>query len=160
MNIATLLFVPKGAVEKAAFATGALILIAVGFLVAVAPMVNPFLGVIAFFVGLVAMYCWVVLWIKRLHGAGASGWWTVLIVLGWMILDSVVEFAVLGALGVDMMALSRQGGGDFGAMMAQIEAVTEQAALPSAIASAAVSLVVALGFNAVLPAGRARKEAA
>ncbi|MEQ8406509.1 MAG: DUF805 domain-containing protein [Oceanicaulis sp.] len=158
MNIGALLFNPKGAVGKSAFLTGAVILVVVGFLTAMAPLVNPLLGVLAFFVGLVAIYCWVALWIKRLHGAGASGWWTVLIVLGWIIVDSVVEFAVLGALGIDFAGMM-SGGGDFAEMMAQMEAMTEQVLLPTSISSAIVSLAVALGLNAILPAGREANRA-
>lgn len=151
MSIVHALFVPKGAVTKSGFMVAALVLIALGAVSDGLGVFVPMLGPFLFFLGLVITYCWVALWIKRFHAAGTSGWWTVLVVLGWIVIESVVAFSILMGAGLDLETLAS---GDNAAIQAVMTEVVQDAAVPSLIGSVLVSLVVALGLNAVLPAGR------
>lgn len=148
MSIVHALFVPQGSLTKSGFIVAAGLLIAVGVLQNVVGVAAPALGPLMFFVGLVTAYCWVAVWIKRFHEGGMSGWWTILVVLAWLIMQTVAFFVALAAAGLDMSIFM---GGD----QAAIEAAMEPAQIPVAIASTVVSVVVAFGLNAILPAGKA-----
>jgi len=155
MTIVHALFVPKGTIDKSGFMVAALLLIALGAGTDVLSFTAPMLGPALFFVGLLFAYCWVALWIKRFHAAGASGWWTVLVVLVWIILESIVMFTIIMSSGLEMETLIS---GDNAAVQAAMTEAAAQAAIPSLIGSAVVSLVVALGLNAILPDGRYKSE--
>ena len=151
MSLLHALFVPKGAVTKSGFAVAAAVLIALGVLVDLGSPVHRLLAVLGFFVNLVLTYCWVALWIKRFHAAGTSGWWTVLVVLGWLIVLFAAIFAVLLGSGLD---LSLFADGDQAAAQAAMEEIMVSARYPILIVSTVISAIVAFGLNAMLPAGR------
>ncbi|MGJ3232892.1 MAG: hypothetical protein ACFE0P_13970 [Oceanicaulis sp.] len=155
MNIVHALFVPNGTISKSGFLIAALVLIAVGVVSDWVSFAMPSLAPVFFFIGLVAAYCWVALWIKRFHAAGTSGWWTILVAFVWLIVEMIVGFAVIAASGLDMSVFAS---GDSEAIQAAMEPAVEAAAVPAMIASVVVSLVIALGLNAILPEGRWRAD--
>lgn len=151
MNIVHALFVPNGTISKSGFAVAAAILIVAGLITDALGVTTPMLGPLLFFIGILFAYCWVALWIKRFHEAGTSGWWTVLVVLVWLIIESVVGFSVIMGAGFDPSIFAS---GDPAAIEAAMEPVVQAAFLPSLIASAVVSVIIAFGLNAILPAGK------
>lgn len=152
---AGLFFNPQGRITKAQFQTGALVLIALGFVLALIPVVFGGMALMAassvvLIIQLVTYWCWIALWVKRLHQGSITGWMTVLVVLGWFFLSSIVGTVVTVTLAPELMSASPQGG-DFMEMMQQSMEASREIALPSAIASAIVSAVYVLILNAVLP---------
>ncbi len=156
MNAATF-FVPQGRLSRGQFQTAALVLIAIGFVSALGGLVPGAtaamaIGSLTTLLGLVVAYMWVVIWIKRLHNAKVTGWMTILVVIGWMILSYLVSTTVQGMVAPDMNdaiadAMMNDG---FGGMMEATAAYGPQLALPSAISGAIVSLIYALGLNMIL----------
>ncbi|MEQ8435001.1 MAG: hypothetical protein RIA71_12235 [Oceanicaulis sp.] len=156
MSLVHALFVPKGTISKSGFAVAAVILIAVGLVSDAIEMALPALGPVLFFLALVLAYCWVVAWIKRLHAAGASGWWTVLVVFLWLVAQVIAGSIVLLGAGLDPSLFA---GGDNQAIQAAMEPVVEAATVPILIVSTLISAAFAFGLNAVLPAGRGANRA-
>jgi uncharacterized membrane protein YhaH (DUF805 family) len=156
MNIVHALFVPKGTISKIGFALASVILIATGLATDGLELVAPALGPVIFFLGLLVIYCWVAAWIKRFNAAGLSPWWTVLVVLLWVIAQGIAGFVVLLGSGLDPSLFA---GGDSQAIQAAIEPVSEAAAVPVLIVSTIISTVFAFGLNAVLPAGKGANRA-
>ncbi len=151
MSIVHALFVPKGTISKSGFAVAAVILIAISLVSDGLELVVPALSPVLFFLGLVVVYCWVAAWIKRFHAAGTSGWWTVLVVLLWLIVQGVAGFFVLLGSGLDPSIFA---GGDSQAIQAEMEPVVQAATVPILIVSTLISAAFAFGLNAVLPAGK------
>ncbi|XBQ15993.1 MAG: DUF805 domain-containing protein [Oceanicaulis sp.] len=150
MSIAHALFVPNGRISKGGFATGAIILIVIGFVSGIIPLFMSMAAAtgITTLLGIVVAYCWVALWIKRFHQGGMSGWWTVLVVIVWMIANYAVGQAVILMSGIDMSAM--QGSTNFSEIMAMSQEIARETALPTAIANAVVSAIFAFGLNAFL----------
>lgn len=152
---AGLFFNPQGRITKAQFQTGALVLIALGFVLAVLPLAASGTAMMAIsslttLIGLVAMWCWIALWVKRLHQGGQTGWLTVLIVLGWIILSNIVGTVVTLMIAPDLMTMSPSDGNFMQVIQESMERA-RQVAIPSAIANAVVSLVYVFAVNALLP---------
>ena len=69
-----LLFSPSGRLAPGPFMTGAIVLSVLLFVVKVLPLVSVSVAGIAGIIGLVLIYCWFALFIKRYHDAGKTGW--------------------------------------------------------------------------------------
>lgn len=156
MNAATF-FNPQGRMSKGQFQTAFLVLVVLGFINALSPLVPGAaaamaVGSLSFFVGLVIAYMWVAIWIKRLHNGNITGWMTILIVFGWLILNSVVGQVLQMVLVPDASEIMERAMTDdgFGGMMAAMGEVSRQVAIPSAIAGAVVSAAYAFLLNSVL----------
>lgn len=153
---AGLFFNPQGRITKSQFQTGALVLIAIGFVLALIPLLAPgsaFLAVssLTSLIGFVTYWCWIALWVKRLHQGGQTGWLTVMLVLGWIFVSTIVSTTLTATLAPDMMAMSGSGRGDFMEMMRESMAASREIAIPAAIAAAIVSLVYVFVVNLLLP---------
>jgi len=142
MDYPTLLLNPQGRIGPSDFQRGALILIAIGFVLAILPLVSfalSFLGIL----GLVLIYPWAVIWIKRLHDAGQSGWMFIAVALAWfvvsLIVGGIVSALFMGDVAADMAKVDPE---DFGALMRASVEASRATILPSAILNA----VVAYGF--------------
>ena len=151
MTILHALFVPKGTISKSAFALVSAILIGVSLVSDGLEMLVPVLSPVLFFLGLVVIYCWIAAWIKRFQAAGASGWWTILVVFAWLVVQGIASFIVLMGSGLDPSLFA---GADSQSIQAAMEPISEAAAVPVLIVSTIISAAFAFGLNAVLPAGR------
>jgi uncharacterized membrane protein YhaH (DUF805 family) len=60
---------------------GAAVLIALGFFLNALPLINYSIKNATDFLQIFTIWSWVVLFIKRLHDGGRSGWYTILIML-------------------------------------------------------------------------------
>lgn len=146
-----LLFSPSGRIGPGQFMSGATILIAISLILALVPIFVPALGMLGI-VGIVLLWCWIVLWIKRYHDGGKSGWMCllpiiVLIVLG-MILGAVMAGIFVDTSAAEAMAEAVEAGDMAGVMeFAGKGGMTTMGAIINAVASAALSYVVAMVFN-------------
>lgn len=153
---AALFFSPNGRITKQQFQLGALVLIGIAFVLALIQSSIPVvaamaIGIPVFLFQLVMYYTWVALWIKRLHQAGQTGWMTILLVIGWFLLSSVVGTIITFSMAPELMSMSGSGSTDFMEIMQESMEASRAIALPSAIAGAVVSAVYVFLLNALLP---------
>ena len=76
-----LFFSPQGRISSAEFMRGGFILVLIAIGLGLVMLVNPVVGKILAIADIVLMYAWAVLWIKRLHEGGKSGWMFFLYIL-------------------------------------------------------------------------------
>jgi len=158
---AGLFFSPQGRITKGQFQTGAFVLIAISFVFAVLPAViggTALMAVSAIttLIGLVMIWCWIALWVKRLHQGGITGWMTILLALGWFFVNSIVGTVVTAVLAPDLMSMEPSG--DFMEMMQQSMEASRAVAIPSAIAGAVVSILYVFVANAALPSNEGENK--
>ena len=158
-----LLFSPKGRINSGAFSKAAIILIALMFLLSVSSLISVKIGLFLNLIGLIVIWCWIAVWIKRYHDSGRSGWMSLIPIIIWVIggyiLSSVVTNMVVPA---DLMAefetsvteiLQTDG---FGAMIGEMfngelaQKISKISTLPTSIAGAVWSALIAFGFNAII----------
>lgn len=150
MSLMTVLFAPNGRINPSQFQTGALVLLGIGFVLALVPLTgNGALIGVQTLIGLAMIYPWVVLWRKRLHDSGKSGWFLLLILLVWFIISMIASQVITMMFAGDMMQAMEDVTGFSQMMQAQAQ-LAEELALPNAISSLVVGLVVVFGANAVL----------
>lgn len=154
-----LLFSPNGRISAAQFQKGALILIVLGFLIAVSPLINFQLSMILGIVGLVFIWCWIVLWIKRYRDGGKSGWMclipiVIFLVLSFIANQVVSSMSMTPEMQQEMIEAMSSNGDDPGSMfkslMGASAEMAKKTALPAAIAGAVISALIAFGFNAMI----------
>ena len=146
-----LLFSPSGRIGPGQFMSGATILIVVALVLSLLPIFVPALAALGI-VGLVMLWCWVVLWVKRYHDGGKSGWMClvpiIVFCIVYMILATVLSTMFADPLAAEAM-LEATESADFGALMqyAGTGGMTTMGAIITAVAIAAVKYVIALVFN-------------
>lgn len=152
MSLMSVLFAPNGRISPSQFQTGALMLLGIGFVMALLSLTgNTAMMGVQTLVGLVLIYPWVVLWRKRLHDSGKTGWFLLLIILVWFILSMIVGQVVTMMFAGDMMQAMEDVTGFSQMMQAQAQ-LAQELALPNAISSLVVGLIVVFGANAILKA--------
>ncbi len=157
-----LLFSPNGRIGPNEFWRGAIILIVLGALIQLAPLVSLTLGMVLGLLGLVLIWCWVVLWIKRFHDGGKSGWMSlipiaVFILLSWIV-SMVVASMFMGDMAQDMAVMTENmenmaeddPSAALGGMMDMVSSMGKKTALPSAISGAIVSALIAYVGNMLI----------
>lgn len=159
MNYGNILFSPSGRIGPRAMLIGGAIVAALLFVVKASALLSVGLASILGIVGLVLIYCWFALFIKRSHDAGKSGWLAIIPVLLIVGVGIFVENFVQQSVAPDLMAemeLAMQEAieGGFGEVMAvgtEFGAeVATATALPVAAARFIWSMIVVYGFNALL----------
>lgn len=150
MSLTSVLFAPNGRINPGQFQTGASVLLGIGFVLALVPLTgNSALISVQTLVGLAMIYPWVVLWRKRLHDSGKSGWFLLLIVLVWFIISMIASQVITMLFAGDMMQAMEDVTGFSQMMQAQAQ-LAQELALPNAISSLVVGLIVVFGANAIL----------
>ncbi len=148
-----LYFSPKGRIGPAAFQQAAITLIAISFILNVLPLLSFGLAAILGLVGIILIWPWICIWIKRLHDAGKSGWMLLLILLVMIILSMIASQVVNMIVGVDQAALQEAAmnadGGIMG-MFSAVQTASKALILPNAISGAIVGLVIVFGANKLL----------
>jgi uncharacterized membrane protein YhaH (DUF805 family) len=93
MDLQHVLFSPEGRIGRQDFWIGWLILFAAGWMLHFVPLLGTVLW-------LISVYCWIVLYAKRLHDFGRSGWWAIVPILanfiGLGLLLGAIAAAVVG----------------------------------------------------------------
>lgn len=154
-----LLFSPSGRVNSEDFMRGATLLIIIGFVIGILPALSPALAVFGI-VGLVLMWCWIVLWVKRYHDSGKSGWMCLLPIIVYLIAAGIVT-TILQQILVDPDAAKAAleatqeaaEAGDFGALFKAAGAANALSMIDKIIiqlASAAVAYGIAMIFNNII----------
>ncbi len=144
---------PKGRIGPAAFQQAAIILIVISFVLNVLPLLLSGFTAILGILGVVLIWPWICIWIKRLHDAGKSGWMLLLVILVMIILTTISTRIVYMVTDFDQAAVQeaalKAGGGFMDIIKASGEA-TKPIVLPSAIAGAIVQLIIVFGANKLL----------
>lgn len=146
MSIATELLNPQGRLGPKAFQKNGLILVAIGLVISLISAINIVLGGLLGIVSLVLIYPWVVIWVKRLHDAGKSGWLFLLVLLVWLIVSMIVGMIVGMIFASAGVAAGAAGYDSPRAIMSAMQAAT----VPSAICSAIVAVAFVFAGNAFL----------
>ncbi|MCU0732517.1 MAG: DUF805 domain-containing protein [Hyphomonas sp.] len=146
-----LLFSPNGRIDQPTYWRSVLILLAISVAISVlSAFVSPFLSVL----GLIFIWPWIAVHVKRFHDAGKTGWLTIAMVALALIASTVLSFMLPGLFGVDQLALqaemqeeieraSRGGAGEaFAATMEATKLASQATLLPSIASTALVTGIV------------------
>jgi len=155
-----LLFSPSGRIGPAEFMKGALVLIIIGAILAILPMFSYSLSMIFSILGLVTLWCWIVLFIKRFHDAGKSGWMCILPIIAFIIASVIVSQLVTSMFAGDIneqikqMSEEAASSGDISSILkGSMELggeLAKKTAIPMAVAGAVVSYLIAFVTNSML----------
>ncbi|MEH6409690.1 MAG: DUF805 domain-containing protein [Hyphomonas sp.] len=143
---------PNGRIDQSTYWRGVIILFVISTVLSVvSAYASPFLGML----GIVFIWPWIVLHVKRFHDADMTGWVTVGMVVLAIVLSMVLGLILPGLFGVDTMAMSEQmtrdmedmaASNDPGAMIAATMEATKKMAqaqlLPNILSTAIVTGVV------------------
>jgi uncharacterized membrane protein YhaH (DUF805 family) len=145
-----LLFSPNGRINSAEFMKGAIILTVLGGLLSLpGNMGMEGIGTVLGALTLLLAFPWVVIWIKRYHDGGKSGWMCLIPIIVYGILLMVVMGVLLGGEFSQMMEMMRSGASE-GEIDAFTEGMLKGKGVPMTIAGMVTSLVVAFLFNAMI----------
>ena len=105
--------------------------------------------------GIVILWPWIMLFIKRSRDAGKSGWFCLVPLIAMVVVSMVASMLLMPMFigdAADMTAQMEAVGetGDMGAVMDMVGSMAKKTAIPSAIMGAVSSAIVAFGFNAML----------
>ena len=152
-----LLFSPSGRVGPSEFMRGAMILIAINFVIGVLPLINYTIGSMFSLLGLILIWCWIALFIKRYHDGGKSGWMSLVPIIAFVILSLILSQIVTSMFAGNINAQLKEAteaaaeSGDISSIFAitteLAPAIAKKTALPSAIGGAIVSYLIAMVFN-------------
>jgi uncharacterized membrane protein YhaH (DUF805 family) len=151
----SLLFSPSGRIGPSEFMKGVLILVIVNFVLGILPAISPALAMLSV-LGLVVIWCWIALWIKRYHDAGKSGWMCVIPIIAYLIAVVILSMVVQPMFIDPEIAATleeAEAAGDFGAIMDIAFSgggVTKSGIFILAAIGAAVSYGIALIFNGMI----------
>jgi len=79
-----LLFSPEGRIFPQEFIKGAVVLLALNFILWLGWFVGFGIGILAAFIALVTVYCWGCLFAKRFHDADMTGWFFIFVLLAFL----------------------------------------------------------------------------
>lgn len=149
MGMASEMLSPQGRLGPKAFLKNGLILLAIGFVIGLLPLVSLSLSMAGGLVGLILIWPWIAIWVKRLHDADLSGWLVLLVIIIYLIVvwlaQSIVTSMVAPGLG-DVAG----GTTDFTAVWSAMNEASRAAALPNAVCTLAIGLIFLFGANAIL----------
>ena len=149
-----LLFSPSGRINPSDFMRGVTVLIVISLILGLLPIFVPALGMLSI-IGIVLLWCWIVLWVKRYHDAGKSGWMTLVPIIAFIIVGMIVGF-IMKAMFTDPnvaaaieAATAEQ---DFGAIFKQSMSggLTKMGQIVNVLVGAAYSYVLAMVFNGMI----------
>ena len=143
---------PNGRIDQSTYWRGVITLFVISAVVSVlSAFVSPFLGLL----GLVVVWPWIVLHVKRFHDADQTGWITIGMVVLAIILSTVLSFILPALFGVDAAALqaemmrdmedissSNDPGAVLAASMEASKKVAQAQLLPSILSTAIVTGVI------------------
>lgn len=155
-----LLFSPTGRINAAAFLKASYVLIALGFIINCMPAISYELSSLINLLGLVLIWCWVVIFVKRLHDANKSGWVSLAPIIAFVVLLFIASQLVATLFGGDLVkemeaaSLEAAENGSISDIMRvtmeYAKPLAQKLAIPSAVSQAVVSLVIVLITNAAL----------
>lgn len=149
-----LLFSPSGRISSADFMRGYTLVIVISLVIQLLTIFIPALAALGI-VSLVLFWCMIVLWIKRYHDGGKSGWMCLLPIIVSIIVG-IIASMILSKIFVDPAYADRMAeaaqSGDFGSIFASASkgGMTTMGAIISAIVGAAISYAIAVIFNGTI----------
>jgi len=146
-----LLFSPSGRIGPGQFMSGVTVLVIIGLVLGLLPIFVPVLAVLGI-IGLVTLWCWVVLWVKRYHDGGKSGWMCLIPIIAWFVLLMIVGLILPGMFQDPNAAAAlaeATEAGDFGAIIqaSMGGGMTKTGQIVNAVVGAVISYIVAMLFN-------------
>ena len=156
-----LLFSPSGRINSSEFMQGIIYLIIASTILQLLTGFVPALSVLGI-VGLVFIWIWIVLYIKKFHDAGKSGWMLLLPLVASIVLLMVLNMIMTPMFAGDMQADVQKAmeeaaqSGDMSAIMKMgssgaMAKMKAKMAIPTAIAGAVVAYGVAYVTNMLFP---------
>ncbi len=103
------LFSPSGRIGSAEFMRAGYILIIIGVAFGLTKLISPAIGAMFGLISVFLVYPWVVIWVKRLHNGGKTGWMIFLYILLYCV-------ALITLAAIVMFTF---GGGDFMTMITE-----------------------------------------
>lgn len=152
-----LLFSPSGRIGPGQFMSGYVVLIAINVVLSLLTGFVPALVFLAIPVGFMLLWISIVLWIKRYHDAGKSGWMCLIpIIIGGIIGGVIVSIlskmfidpnaALAAAEAAEAAAEAGDIGGAFSAAMGAAK-MSPVGVIITTIVGAVISYVIAMVFN-------------
>ena len=146
-----LLFSPSGRIGPGQFMSGVTVLVVISLILSLLPVFVPAL-VLLNIIGLVFLWCWVVLWVKRYHDGGKPGWTCLIPIIVYLIVGVIAGFVISGMFAdpdAALRAAEAAEAGDFGAMFQMMGSggLTKTGAIINAVVTAVISYVIAMVFN-------------
>ncbi|MFN4025077.1 MAG: DUF805 domain-containing protein [Hyphomonas sp.] len=93
---------PNGRIDQPTYWRAVLILFAISAgLSVISAFVSPFLGML----GIVFIWPWIAVHVKRFHDAGKTGWFTVAMVVVALVVSMILGFILPGLFGIDQAAM-------------------------------------------------------
>ncbi len=155
-----LLFSPNGRIGAAEFQRGAIMLIGLAAIIKLSALVSYSLSNILNVAALVMLWCWVVLWIKRFHDAGKSGWMSLVPIAAFLVTTMVVGVMLspmmMGDMSAEMADMAEDAVGEqdlasmFSAMGKMGAGAARKMAIPGAILGVIVSGAIAYIGNMLI----------
>ncbi len=143
---------PNGRIDQPTYWRAVLILFAISAgLTVISAFVSPFLGML----GIVFIWPWIAVHVKRFHDAGKTGWLTVVMVVVALVVSMILAFILPGLFGVDQAAIQLEmqreieaAGSDPAAAMGAAMEASKRAAQAQLIPSILSTLIVTglIGF--------------
>jgi len=146
-----LLFSPSGRIGPGQFMSGVTVLVVISLVLQLLPIFIPALLLLNI-IGLVLIWCWVVIWVKRYHDGGKSGWMCLIPIVVWIIVGAIVGVVLAGMFAdpdAALAAAEAAEAGDFGAIFQSMGTggMTTTGAIINAVTGAVISYVIAMIFN-------------
>ena len=146
-----LLFSPSGRIGPNQFMSGVKLLVIIGLVLGLLPVFVPALAILGI-IGLVLIWCWIVLWVKRYHDGGKSGWMCLIPIIVWLVVAGIVGAILPGMFqdpGAAEAIAAATEAGDLGAIFKASlgGGMTTTGQLVNVVIGAVVSFGVAMVFN-------------
>ena len=142
---------PNGRIDQPTYWRAVLVLLGISCaLTVVSAFVSPFLG----FAGLLFIWPWIAVHVKRFHDSGKTGWLTIAMVVLAIVVSMIAGLILPGLFGVDQTALQQEmqreierasSGDPAAALSTAMEAskrIAQAQLLPSILSTAVVTGVV------------------
>ena len=136
---------PEGRIDPIAFREAAMILIGIGAVLSLLPLAAPSLTMLSF-ASLLLLYPWLVIWVKRFHDAGKSGWMFLPLLVLWLIVGAGAHSFISAKFAPALVARPTNLSEAMAAAVVKIQAT----ALPNTIVSVVLALAFILIGNALL----------
>jgi len=105
------------------------------------------IGMVLGIVSIIFLWCWIVLWIKRYHDAGKSGWMSLLPIVVYIILFLVIIFGYAGEEISNLMAVATD---PDASVEAEAALDAKIGGIPFLLGTSLFSAIVAFGFNSLI----------
>jgi len=139
------LFDPEGRIDPATFRDAALILIGIGAVLSLLPLAAPSLALLSL-ASLLLLYPWGVIWVKRFHDSGKSGWMFLIVLVLWIAVGAGARTLITGRFGPAQGPRPT----NLSEAMATMTTTMQATALPGTIVSVILALAFVLIGNALL----------